>query len=680
MDPPPKRRKLIQRAQDTFEGILSFAEHPMATAMAPRNEDSPSKQLPLRAARAESLRASSSTSRNDPSFTGQRRHKPQRLHPRQLGIHKAAEPVVQPVQTTVASYINVVLNSAGISVGTVLVPAKSTVFNVDGYGPFTLNNNSPPMPTAANARPTSHQYPHSHEPQQTMQPGSQQTQQGRPNAAASPPPQSPMTISVPGSSSQLILSSPSTPLPPSPSSSSSSLSTSRADGSYFSSTSSQTANTIEASSASDTASPPTTTRATFASKGNSTISFVTSSQTVSGSTRITTFPVIITPTSNSTSYFSSSLTTSHVTTNTLNQTSTSSTFTTTTSSSSTTSSLSSSTSSLSSSSSSASASSTPLDTGVPGGGGTPTGTADGDSSTSMAASPGSGGGSTPSTPTLVGGVVGGLAGLALILILILFLLHRRKRLGQRRNISPPVPQSASIGPGATSGTMTERSSAAVPLASAAFFRRLRPGSGATATTTETTPSERGFQNLGGRKLESVLSSRGDGYGDVAFGAASTSAAPGPSSTRGPASPSTPVVTAAPGAVPGHSSPESLSGSSFYRDSQGFYGGPGQDQPGPEPPSNSSSMFVGPASPPQSPTHPMSGGTAQPQEGVAVMRPGPARTPVTTSGGLSPMRGPPARGTPPPHIPGTIQERPRDGIGRSHPSFDGSRGSRFAENI
>ncbi|KAL8879410.1 MAG: hypothetical protein Q9198_002968 [Flavoplaca austrocitrina] len=227
--------------------------------------------------------------------------------------------------------------------------------------------------------------------------------------------------------------------------------------------------------------------------------------------------------------------------------------------------------------------------------------------------------------------------------------------------------------------MTERSSAAVPLASAAFFRRLRPGSGATATTTETTPSERGFQNLGGRKLESVLSSRGDGFGDLPFGAAGTSTTPGSASARGQPPPSNPIITGAPGAAPAHSSPESVSGSSFYRDSQGFYGGPGQGQPGAEPASNSSSMFVGPASPPQSPTHAPSG-IPQGQEGVAVMRPGPARTPITTPGGLSSMRGPPARGTPPPQIPGTIQERPRDGLGRSHPSMDGSRGSRFAENI
>lgn len=407
---------------------------------------------------------------------------------------------------------------------------------------------------------------------------------------------------------------------------------------------------------------------------------VTSSQTISGSTSVTTFPVIITPTaiSNSTASPSSS-----TPSNSLNQTSTatslSSTLATSTRSS-TTSSFSSSltSSSSSSSSSSASASGHNQGTGTVGVGG-PASTAGGPPASSSTGAAGSGGGSSPSTPALVGGVVGGVAGLALILAFILFYLRRRHRKINQRNISPPNLQGISTGIGPGGGSMTQRSSAAIPLAGAGFFRRLRPDSGATATTTETVPSERGFQNLGGRKLPSVLSSRGDGYGDIPFGSAGSPVTPGPSSSRGAAPPSIPIVTAAPGA-PGHASPESLSGSSFYRDSQGFYGGPGQGQAGPEPPSNSSSMVVGPASPPQSPIHPPTG-ALQPPEGVAVMRPGPARTPVTTQGGLSPMRGPHTRGTPPPpQIPGTIQERPRDGLGRSHPSMDGSRGSRFAENI
>ncbi|KAL8804910.1 MAG: hypothetical protein Q9200_005637 [Gallowayella weberi] len=510
---------------------------------------------------AESRRASSSVAWKDPLVVGQGKAKPQRLHPRQLGIYKAAEPVAQPVQTSVASFINVVLDSGGISVGNVLVPAESTIFNLAGYGPLLVINNE-----------------------------------------------------------RVILWF-----------------------DFFSNDELRSA----------------TVKLRYC---------VVSDHTNNKGGCI--------PPKEQFNHFLRHFFADNLGINTdYDGPSTSY-----TSATSTTPSSSSSLSSSSISSSSASATSTFVETGVAGGGGTPTGTNGDNPSSSTAAAVGSGGGSTPSTPTLVGGVVGGLAGLALITVLVIFLLRRRRQIGQRRNISPPIPQSASTGPGATSGTTTERSSAAVPFASAAFFRRLRPGSGATASTTETAPSERGFQNLGGRKLESILSSRGDGYGDLPFGAASTSTAPGASSARGQPPPSIPIVTAAPSAAPGHSSPESLSGSSFYRDSQGFYGGPGQGQPEPEPTSNSSSMVVGPASPPQSPRHAASG-SSQRHEGVAVMRPGPARTPVTTQGGLSPMRGPPTRGTPPPpQIPGTILERPRDGLGRSHPSMDGSRGSRFAENI
>ncbi|KAL8637778.1 MAG: hypothetical protein Q9226_009079 [Calogaya cf. arnoldii] len=182
---------------------------------------------------AESLRTSSATIRKDPLVLGQGRHKPHRLHPRQLAMYEAAAPVVPPVQTTVASYIDVVLDKGGTSVGNVLVPVESTIFNVNGYGPVTLDNYKLPNPTPANSRPTSRRHGHSHAAQQTMQPEPQQTQQEGPSAAASPSPPTPMTIQVPGSSSQVILSSPPTPLPPNPSSSANSSSLSMASDSYF---------------------------------------------------------------------------------------------------------------------------------------------------------------------------------------------------------------------------------------------------------------------------------------------------------------------------------------------------------------------------------------------------------------------------------------------------------------
>ena len=245
------------------------------------------------------------------------------------------------------------------------------------------------------------------------------------------------------------------------------------------------------------------------------------------------------------------------------------------------------------------------------------------------------------TPVLAGGVVGGLAGLAIILvILLLFLRWRRKKM---RNHLPAGPSSESgpLGAARSAGGMIERSSE-VPIVAAAagFFGRLRrPDSGQTVDTIDTAPSERGFQNLGGRKIESVLTSGGDGYGG-----------PGPSDT--------------------------MSGSSFYRDSQGTHGGPD---------SLPSSMYVGPGSPPTSSTPPI-GATAGSagrgsgiSEDVAVMRPSPARTPVTAQGVFTPhtpRSTPPAlRGTPPPGG----SQFPRDGVGRSRPDLDSSRTSRFRES-
>ena len=341
----------------------------------------------------------------------------------------------------------------------------------------------------------------------------------------------------------------------------------------------------------------------------------------------------------------------------------------------------------STSSASASASGSSSATGIIGGGaGGPTGSGTGQpSASSTAAAPaGSGGDSGPPTGTVVGGVVGGVCGVALLIILLLLLLRSRRKGRQPGTIFPPMTQTSTQAAAAERGTTTDRSSAALPLAGAGFWRSLRPRSGQTATTTETAPSERGFQNLGGRKLESVLSTRGDGYGDTPFGAAGTLGGAGASSERGPPPPPIPIVTAAPGAAPGHLSPESLSGSSFYRDSQGFYGGPGQGDP--EPPSNHWSMYVGAGSRPSSPGIPLGPGPSHPGEGIAVMRPSPARTPITSQGGFGLTRGQPGspRGTPPPPgIPGTVPEtslRPRDGVGRSHPSLDGSRGSRFHEDV
>lgn len=191
-----------------------------------------------------------------------------------------------------------------------------------------------------------------------------------------------------------------------------------------------------------------------------------------------------------------------------------------------------------------------------------------------------------------------------------------------------------------------------------FFGKGRPNSEATTAP----PSERGFQKLGGRKLESVLVSGGDGYGN-----------PGPSRSK---------------------DERNLSNASFYRDSQGTYGG--------GPPSIDSSMAVGPATRRSAATSsnfelplqdtvpdrsnassPLDAISTSPPE-IATIRAGPARVPIHTSGFVTPSRAetPPPVRAPAPHALSPVP-RLRDAVGRSHPSFDGSRdsrGSRFAEEF
>ena len=287
--------------------------------------------------------------------------------------------------------------------------------------------------------------------------------------------------------------------------------------------------------------------------------------------------------------------------------------------------------------------------GSPTGTGTQTSTASPSSTT--AAGSGSNQSSAPPTPAVVGGVVGGLAGLTVLLVILLFILRWRRKL-HTRQLTGEDTEMAETNRAPPEAPVTQRSSA-TPLAAAGiapFLRRLRSHSGQTAATTETAPSERGFQNLGGRRIESVLTSGGDGYG-------------GP----GPVNPDRET---------------NLAGSSFYRDSQGTtYGGPG---------SLPSSMYVGPGSPPLSPTIPSAAEAGPsipsvplephdrlPDQEVAVMRPSPARTPVTSQAAFTTN---PPRATPPPRAPPSPRPPPiGDGIGRSHPSLDGSR-SRFAENL
>ena len=267
--------------------------------------------------------------------------------------------------------------------------------------------------------------------------------------------------------------------------------------------------------------------------------------------------------------------------------------------------------------------------------------------------------------------------------------------------------------------MTQRSSFTTPFATAGLLGRLRPSSAQTATTADTGPSERGFQKISGRKLPSVLASGGDGYGNNSTAGPSTGPSSGPiaggvtpvgaatrSLTGAGAGPSQMIGgpqsrNLAPGdgpfaglgpALRPNSPPHSLSGSSFYRDSHGFYGGVVPESTTQAETDTSSSPSTSPHFPAplsvtgRSPHQAQdSGGPFNRQPEVAITRPGPARTPVINQPGTVPIRTPsrahqpqsrgPAPGTPPLPNPNPF----RDGVGRSHPSQDGSRGSRFRED-
>lgn len=306
-----------------------------------------------------------------------------------------------------------------------------------------------------------------------------------------------------------------------------------------------------------------------------------------------------------------------------------------------------------------------------------------DPSATSNASGSAGSSGSPPTPVLVGGIVGGVAGLAMVLLIILLLSRwRRGKLGRQRTISPPVPQTMGHGGMPQAGSpMTQRSSTAMIGAATGLFNRLRPASSQTAATTDTAPSERGFQKISGRKLPSVLTSGGDGYGNSAVAGPSTGAPPEPSSTvvapaQGYYSELAPALRPSP--------PHSLSGSSFYRGSHGFYGGVASEneptEPSSSPGSSTSPTYFAPLAAITRPSR--SRGSPTRHHEVANMRPGPARMPVINQPGVLPTPAPsrvnapqrPARASPSP-----IGEYIRDGLGRSHASQDGSRGSRFRED-
>jgi hypothetical protein len=232
------------------------------------------------------------------------------------------------------------------------------------------------------------------------------------------------------------------------------------------------------------------------------------------------------------------------------------------------------------------------------------------------------------TPQVVGSVVGSLAGAALILAIILMLLRRHKRRQggalqltdshgtdneqptMRQVQAPPRPVRASLVP-------------------SAFLNRFSGLSRSTADTSS--PTERSFQRVSGRKLPSAFSE-------------------GMTSDQFPRN--------------GHMS--GMTDSSFYQDDHGTYGGSGMNKEygggfGKETSENS---FAGGA-------------------GSMNFRPSPARTPIIHHPNENPFDDT-NRTLSPPMSPNPFSSpadlSPRAALGRSLHSADGSRSSRFTENV
>ncbi|KAK4168979.1 hypothetical protein QBC43DRAFT_83608 [Cladorrhinum sp. PSN259] len=230
-------------------------------------------------------------------------------------------------------------------------------------------------------------------------------------------------------------------------------------------------------------------------------------------------------------------------------------------------------------------------------------------------------GLTPETRNaVVGGVVGGVAGIAIAALLIMFFLKWRKRpygngirlLGD----GDSTARGRGLGSGPGGGGFRGAAGAAhhsVPFAVPAALARLTGKRAIEGSAAAEPAQEKGFYRVSGRKLQSVLETGGDGYSD-------------------------PVLDPR----------DSISGTSYYRDSQ---------------------AFLDSKLPPLQLGSPM-----RPQSGVPIFHSGPQRTPVQESAPFPPGHRNSA-------FPNMLQIPEADPLGRTLMGQDGSRvsQSRFTEN-
>jgi hypothetical protein len=240
-----------------------------------------------------------------------------------------------------------------------------------------------------------------------------------------------------------------------------------------------------------------------------------------------------------------------------------------------------------------------------GGGGHATSTP---SSTSTAgAGTGSGTGLSIQKPAVIGGLIGGLAGIALILALaLLFLRSKKRRYRRSRGSGPVLAGGAASRLSPSGGPVAEESSTwSLPGGSAGILKRFRPTTPQPETAIAAPPGEKGFYKVSGRKIPPVI---GGGGGDGFGGGYKKEALDSPIDPYG------------------------LGPSDRYQSLE------------------------------------VVGGSSE----RVIMRPSPARTPERSH---TPTRSPTEAS------PGGRPPRPfRDGLGRSHPSEDGSKASKFVEDV
>lgn len=261
-------------------------------------------------------------------------------------------------------------------------------------------------------------------------------------------------------------------------------------------------------------------------------------------------------------------------------------------------------------------------------------------STSTSSNPTSGA-LDPTTSSVIGGIVGGVAGIAIVaLVLMMFIKWRRaqgngiKLLGDGKSPSGRLSLFSNRGgPGDGGGGMTGPSGSTfgVPAALASLAAYKQSSQQSQQPMIEGTPdsSEKGFYRVSGRKLVSVLESGGDGYADP----------PGSRDSRLSA-------TTADNRLSTVTADNRMSGASFWRpDSMAFLS------------TTASPLQLG---------SPM-----RPESGIMVMRNGPARTPIQEQGPTFDDTRSPTPPTPPTTI---------DPLGRSLLAQAGSgvSASRFTE--